>query len=91
MTLFGSPATSVDLPGRVARLLPPEILQPVRRHDYKVDIAGGFRAAQLTSGYVVANGVHLPTRRRAYTRASDRRPILEMQMVAIDISDVTFT
>jgi hypothetical protein len=62
----------------------------LRRRDYNVNIAGGFGAAQLTSDYVVANGVHLSTKRRAYTRGPDRRPILEMLMVAIDIGDVTF-
>ena len=57
---------------------------------YNVTIAGGFGAAQLTSDYVVANGVRLPTKRRAYTRGPDCRPLLEMLMVAIDISEVTF-
>jgi len=40
----------------------------LRRHDYSVNIAGGFPAAQLTSDYVVADGIHLPTKRRAYSR-----------------------
>ena len=40
----------------------------LRRHDYSVNVAGGFPAAQLTSDYVVADGIHLPPRRRAYTR-----------------------
>jgi hypothetical protein len=40
----------------------------LRRHDYHVNIAGGFAASQLTSGYIVADGIHLPTRRCAYTR-----------------------
>ena len=62
----------------------------LRRHDYSVNIAGGFAAAQLTSDYVVANGIHLPTKRRAYTRGNDRQPILEMLMVSIDISNVRF-
>jgi len=62
----------------------------LRRHDYQVNIAGGFAAAQLTSNYVVTNGIHLPTKRRAYTRGPDRRPILEMLMVSIDISEVQF-
>src|SRR5262247_4012751 len=62
----------------------------LRRHDYTVNIAGGFAAAQLTSDYVEANGIHLPTKRRAYTRAPDRRPILEMLMVSIDLSEVRF-
>ena len=55
-----------------------------------MNIAGGFAAAQLTSNYVEANGIRLPTKRRAYTRGPDRRPILDMLMVAIDISEVRF-
>jgi len=62
----------------------------LRRHDYKVNIAGGFPAAQLTSNYAVANGIHLPTKRRAYPRGPDQRPIQEMLMVAIDLSEVRF-
>jgi hypothetical protein len=60
------------------------------RHDYNVNVAGGFGAAQLTSDYVVANEIHLPTKRRAYTRGGDRRPILEMLTVSIDISEIRF-
>ena len=52
---------------------------------------GWFSASQLTSDYVEANGIHLPTKRRAYTRGPDHRPILEMLMVSIDISEVLFT
>jgi hypothetical protein len=62
----------------------------LRRHDYSVNIAGGFPASQLTSDYAVANGIHLPTKRRAYTRGPTRRPILDMLMVWIDISEVSF-
>jgi hypothetical protein len=63
----------------------------LRRHDYNVNIAGGFAASQLVSDYVEAGGVHLPTKRRAYTRGPDRRPITDMQMVTIDFSDVCFS
>jgi hypothetical protein len=63
----------------------------LHRHDYNVNIAGGFGAAQLTSNYILANGIGLPSKRRAYTRGPDNRPILDMLMVAIDISDVSFT
>jgi hypothetical protein len=62
----------------------------LRRHDYQVNIAGGFGASQLTSEYVTANGIRLPTKRRAYTRGPDRRPILDMLMVSIDISEPRF-
>jgi hypothetical protein len=63
----------------------------LRRHDYNVNIAGGFGAAQLTSNYIQANGIGLPSKRRAYTRGPDNRPILDMLMVFIDISNVSFT
>ena len=63
----------------------------LRRHDYSVNIAGGFGASQLTSNYIQANGIHLPSKRRAYTRGPDNRPVLDMLMVAIDISNVSFT
>src|SRR5215472_7729421 len=63
----------------------------VYRHDYQVNIAGGFPTAQLTSEHVRADGISLPTKRRAYTRGPDRRPILDMLMVSIDFSDVTFS
>jgi hypothetical protein len=62
----------------------------LRRHDYQVNIAGGFPAAQLTSDYVSADGIRLPTKRRAYARGPDRRPVLDLLMVAIDLSDVRF-
>ena len=63
----------------------------LRRHDYQVNIAGGFPAAQLTSQYVEADGIRLPSKRRAYTRGPDRRPILDMLMVAIDLGEVSFS
>ena len=63
----------------------------LRRHDYWVNIAGGYAAAQLTSEHVTVGGIGLPTRRRAYPRGPDRLPILEMLMVSIDISDVKFS
>ncbi len=62
----------------------------LRRHDYSVDVAGSVPAAQLTSEYAEANGIRLPTRRRAYTRGPDRQPITEMLLVSIDIDQVRF-
>jgi hypothetical protein len=63
----------------------------LRRHDYQVNIAGGFPAAQLTSQHVSVDGLVLPTRRRAYTRGPDGRPVLDMLMVWIDLSDIRFS
>jgi hypothetical protein len=62
----------------------------LRRHDYDVDVAGGFHAAQLVFGYVEADGVKLPTQRRAYMRGPDHRPALDPVMVSIDISGIRF-
>ena|GEM_PF-7118430 len=47
--------------------------------------------AQLTSNYIEANAIRLPSKRLAYTRGPDNRPILDMLMVFIDISNVNFT
>jgi hypothetical protein len=63
----------------------------LRRHDYTVTIAGGLPAAQLTSEYREFDGIRLPTRRRAHARAPDRRPIPELLLVSIDLSDVKFS
>ena len=63
----------------------------LRRHDYSVNIAGGFPASQLMLEYVQAGDIRMPSKRRAYTRGPDRRPILEMLMVSIDIAEVSFT
>jgi hypothetical protein len=62
----------------------------LRRHDYNVNIAGGFAASQLTTNYENVRGISMPTKRRAYTRGPDRRPILDMLMVSIDISNISF-
>lgn len=62
----------------------------LRRHDYRVNVAGGFAASQLTADYIEAGGIRLPARRRAYTSGPDRRPVPEMLMVSIDISAVQF-
>ena len=63
----------------------------LRRHDYQVNIAGGFPAAQLISGMRPLTGSDVPTKRRAYTRGPDRQPILDMLMVTIDLSEVRFS
>jgi len=63
----------------------------LRRHDYNVDVAGGFAGAQLVYDYIEADGIRLPSRRRAYTRGTDSRPRLDPLMVSIDISDVRFS
>jgi len=63
----------------------------LRRHDYNVDVAGGFGAAQLVSDYIEADGIQLPGKRRAYRRGADRNPHFDPLLVSIDISEVRFT
>lgn len=63
----------------------------LRRHDYQVNVAGGFPAAQLVSDHISVDGIILPTRRRAHTRGPDRRPVTEMLMVWIDVGDIRFS
>jgi len=62
----------------------------LRRHDHNVAVAGAFDAAHLVFANVEADGVKLPTQRRAYTRGPDHRPALDPLMVSIDISEVRF-
>jgi hypothetical protein len=62
----------------------------LRRHDYHVDIAGGFPAAQYVSDYVDVDGIRFPSKRRAYVRGAGMQAILETPMVTIDLSDLRF-
>ncbi len=66
----------------------PDLL--LARHDYRVDVAGGFPAIQYVSDLVEADGIRVPTKRRAYRCGDDGRPILSELMVSIDLSDVCF-
>ena len=63
----------------------------LRRHDYHVDVAGGFPVAQYVEAVVAVDGIRFPTRRRAYMRAPDLKPIRDLLMVAIDFSHFRFT
>lgn len=62
----------------------------VRRHDYRVDVAGGFAAAQYVDRIIEVDGIRFPTRRRAYRADGDGRPLFDQLMVAIDLSDIRF-
>jgi hypothetical protein len=60
----------------------------LRRHDYRVDVAGGFAAIQYVSDMVEAEGIKLPSKRRAYRCDDSGRLLTDQLMVSIDISDV---
>jgi hypothetical protein len=59
-----------------------------RRHDYRVDVAGGFAAIQYVYDMVEADGIKLPTKRRAYRCDAQGQPMPDELMVSIDLSDV---
>ena len=63
----------------------------LRRHDYHVDVAGAFPVAQYVSDVVTVDGIQFPTRRRAYMRAPDLKPVRDLLMVAIDFSSFKLT
>lgn len=63
----------------------------LRRHDYRVDVAGGFDAAQYVYDLVESDGIVVPTKRLAYRRGADRRAITEQVMVSIDLGDLRFS
>ncbi|MBR0819915.1 hypothetical protein [Bradyrhizobium liaoningense] len=62
----------------------------IRRHDYRVEIAGNFPAAHYVSEPVSVDGFRLPTRRRIYLRGEELMPLRDELMVSIDLSDFRF-
>jgi hypothetical protein len=62
----------------------------IRRHDYQVEIAGNFPAAQYISDHVNVDGIWIPTKRRAYLRDDDLTPLFDTLMVSIDLSEFRF-
>lgn len=63
----------------------------LRRHDYRVDVAGGFAAIQYVYDIVEADGIKLASKRRAYRCDADGRRLPDELMVSIDVSDVRLT
>ncbi|MBV8966412.1 MAG: hypothetical protein JO191_09585 [Mycobacteriaceae bacterium] len=63
----------------------------LRRHDYRVDVAGGFAAIQYVYDITDADGIKLPSKRRAYRCDADGRLMADELMVSIDLSDIRLT
>ena len=63
----------------------------LRRHDYHVDVAGGFAAAQYVHDIVEVDGLRYPTKRLAYLRGPNLKPIRDLLLVSIDLSDFRFS
>jgi hypothetical protein len=62
----------------------------LRRHDYRVEVAGRFAAAQYVYDYTRSNGIRLPTKRRAFRRDTCDRALEDVLMVSIDLSDIRY-
>jgi hypothetical protein len=63
----------------------------LRRHDYRVEVAGSFPAVQYTYDIVEADGIKLPSIRRAYRADDDGHALADQLMVAIDLSEIRFS
>jgi hypothetical protein len=62
----------------------------LRRHDYQVDVAGGFPAAQYVHDFVEVEGLRYPTKRFAYVRGPNLKPIRDLLLVSINLSNFRF-
>jgi hypothetical protein len=60
----------------------------LRRHDYRVDIAGGFAAIQYVYDMVEADGIKVPSKRRAYRCDDSGQLMADQLMVSIDVIDI---
>jgi len=63
----------------------------LRRHDYQVDVAGGFPAAQYVHDLVEVEGLRFPTKRLAYVRGPNLKPIRDLLLVSINLSSFRLT
>ena len=63
----------------------------LRRQDYQLDVAGAFPVAQYVGDVIAVDGIQFPTKRRAYMRAPDLKPIRDLLMVAIDFNNFKLT
>lgn len=57
------------------------------RHDYQVDISGGFKATQYLHDIREFDGIQFPPRRRARPRLENLQPVRAKVLVSIDLSD----
>jgi hypothetical protein len=63
----------------------------LRRHDYRIDIAGGLEVAHLVFDHIEADGISLPTRHRTYARGPDRRFQPVPLLMSVELGNVRFS
>jgi hypothetical protein len=59
----------------------------LRRHDYHLEIAGRVPVAQYVYDSVEADGFRFPTKRRAYLRGPGLKPIRDLLLISLDLSN----
>jgi hypothetical protein len=62
----------------------------LRRHDYHLDIAGGAAVNHYVGDYVNANGINVPTVRRAYLCDARGQTCWDQLLVHLRFSDIRF-
>ena len=63
----------------------------LRRHDYNLEVAGGVPVAQYVHDIIETEGFRFPTKRRAYVRAPHLKPIRDLFLISLDLSDFRTT
>lgn len=63
----------------------------LRRHDYNLEVAGGVPVAQYVHDIIEIEGFRFPTRRRAYVRGPHLKPIRDLLLISLDLSDFRTT
>jgi hypothetical protein len=63
----------------------------LRRHDYFLEIAGGVPVAQYVDDMTEIDGFRFPTKRRAYVRGPHLKPIRDLLLISLDLSNFRTT
>ena len=63
----------------------------LRRHDYNLEVAGGVPVAQYVHDIIEIEGFRFPTKRRAYVRGPHLKPIRDLLLISLDLSDFRTT
>lgn len=62
----------------------------LRRQDYTLDVAGGYNVANYATDIVEAQGIRLPSKRRAYMCDDTYRPLEDRLLIWIDLTNLKF-
>ena len=60
----------------------------LKRHDYDLEIAGGPPGAHYVDQFVDVSGIVFPTQRRTFPRQPDGKPLSDLLVVSIDLTNI---